>query len=108
MGVALGYAVLAIEPLMTGLNKLEISEEALSADLDAAWEVAETDQTVMRRYGVQSAYEEAQGRVTRGKTVTAADLRALVGRWRSRGEDAPGGHDAAMHRPRRRARRVRV
>jgi adenylosuccinate lyase len=78
MGVALGYAVLAYQSLMTGLNKLEINEEALSADLDAAWEVlAEPIQTVMRRYGVQGAYEKLK-EVTRGKTVAAADLHALI------------------------------
>jgi adenylosuccinate lyase len=55
---------------MTGLNKLELNEEALAADLDAAWEVlAEPIQTVMRRYGVQGAYEKLK-EVTRGKTVT--------------------------------------
>jgi adenylosuccinate lyase len=53
MGVAMGYAVLAYHSLMTGLNKLELNEEALAADLDASWEVlAEPIQTVMRRFGV--------------------------------------------------------
>ena len=53
IGVAMGYSVLAYSSLMTGLNKLELNEEALAADLDAAWEVlAEPIQTVMRRYGV--------------------------------------------------------
>ena len=53
-----------------GLGKLELNEEALAADLDAAWEVlAEPIQTVMRRFGVQGAYEQLK-EVTRGKTVT--------------------------------------
>ncbi|MBN9411706.1 MAG: adenylosuccinate lyase [Burkholderiales bacterium] len=78
MGVALGYAVLAQQSLMTGLNKLELNEEALAADLDAAWEVlAEPIQTVMRRFGVQGAYEKLK-EVTRGKTVAAADLHGLI------------------------------
>ncbi len=47
MGVGLGYTALAYASLMTGLNKLELNEEALAADLDAAWEVlAEPIQTV--------------------------------------------------------------
>ena len=58
IGVALGYAALAYTSLLTGLNKLEINEEALAADLDASWEVlAEPIQTVMRRFGVQGAHE---------------------------------------------------
>jgi adenylosuccinate lyase len=50
----------------------------LASDLDAAWEVlAEPIQTVMRRYGVQGAYEKLK-EVTRGKTVTAGDLHGLI------------------------------
>jgi adenylosuccinate lyase len=78
MGVGLGYTALAHASLMTGLNKLELNEEALAADLDAAWEVlAEPIQTVMRRYGVQGAYEKLK-EVTRGKSVSAADLHGLI------------------------------
>jgi len=78
MGVALGYAVLAYHALSAGLNKLELNEEALAADLDASWEVlAEPIQTVMRRYGVQGAYEKLK-EVTRGKTVTAEAMHALI------------------------------
>ena len=78
MGVGLGYTVLAYASLLTGLNKLELNQEALAADLDAAWEVlAEPIQTVMRRYGVQGAYEKLK-EVTRGKTVSAADLHGLI------------------------------
>ena len=39
IGVAMGYAALAYSSLMTGLNKLELNQEALNADLDSAWEV---------------------------------------------------------------------
>jgi len=78
MGVALGYATLAYHSLGIGLAKLELNEEALAADLDGAWEVlAEPIQTVMRRYGVQGAYERLK-EVTRGKTVRPEDLHALV------------------------------
>jgi adenylosuccinate lyase len=78
MGVALGYTALAYQSLSVGLNKLELNEEALAGDLDAAWEVlAEPIQTVMRRYGVQGAYEQLK-EVTRGKTVTAEALHGLI------------------------------
>ena len=78
IGVALGYATLAYSSMMTGLNKLELNEERLQQDLDNAWEVlAEPIQTVMRRYGVQGAYEKLK-EVTRGKTVQAADLHNLI------------------------------
>ena len=78
MGVAVGYAVLAYSSLNVGLGKLELNAEALDDDLNTSWEVlAEPIQTVMRRYGVQGAYEKLK-EVTRGKTVEAADLHALI------------------------------
>jgi adenylosuccinate lyase len=78
MGVALGYAALAYHSMGIGLGKLELNEEALAEDLDSAWEVlAEPIQTVMRRFGVQGAYEKLK-EVTRGKTVRPEDLHALI------------------------------
>ncbi|HET6827155.1 MAG TPA: adenylosuccinate lyase [Ramlibacter sp.] len=78
MGVALGYAALAYHSLGTGLAKLELNAEAIQADLDEAWEVlAEPIQTVMRRYGVQGAYEKLKA-VTRGKSVRPEDLHGLI------------------------------
>jgi adenylosuccinate lyase len=78
IGVGLGYSLLAYESLLTGLGKLEINEEALAADLDSSWEVlAEPIQTVMRRFGVQNAYEQLK-EATRGKTVLASDLQKLI------------------------------
>ena len=78
MGVALGYTVLAYNSLLIGLNKLELNSEALANDLNASWEVlAEPIQTVMRRHGVQGAYEKLK-EVTRGKTVRPEDLHALI------------------------------
>ncbi|MEO6018167.1 MAG: adenylosuccinate lyase [Polaromonas sp.] len=78
MGVAVGYAVLAYHSLSVGLGKLELNREALQDDLNASWEVlAEPIQTVMRRYGVQGAYEKLK-EVTRGKTVRPEDLHELI------------------------------
>ena len=78
MGVAFGYAVLAYNSLNVGLGKLELNSEALQDDLNTSWEVlAEPIQTVMRRYGVQGAYEKLK-EVTRGKTVTPEDLHGLI------------------------------
>ena len=78
MGVALGYAVLAHQSLLTGLAKLELNPDALAADLNAAWEVlAEPIQTVMRLHGVPGAYEKLKA-ATRGQTVTPEALHALI------------------------------
>ncbi|MEO8250825.1 MAG: lyase family protein, partial [Burkholderiales bacterium] len=78
MGVALGYAQLAWQSLLTGLDKLELNTQALEADLDASWEVlAEPIQTVMRRFGVVGGYDKLK-EATRGKSVTAQVLHELI------------------------------
>ncbi|MEJ6003449.1 adenylosuccinate lyase [Paucibacter soli] len=78
MGVALGYAVLGYDSLLKGLDKLEINEAALAADLDSAWEVlAEPIQTVMRRYALPNPYERLK-ELTRGKAITAESIREFI------------------------------
>jgi len=79
MGVALGYAVLGYDSLLKGLDKLELNEAALAADLDGAWEVlAEPIQTVMRRYALPNPYERLK-ELTRGKAITAESIREFIG-----------------------------
>ena len=78
MGVALGYAVLAYQSLLTGLNKLEINEDAIAADLDASWEVlAEPIQTVMRRFGLPKPYEQLK-EFTRGEAMTRELMQGFI------------------------------
>ncbi len=67
MGVALGYSLLAYDSCLRGLNKLEPDARRLSDDLNANWEVlAEPIQTVMKRHGIEDAYEQLKA-LTRGK-----------------------------------------
>ncbi len=78
MGVALGYAALAYQSLMTGLGKLEINEAAIAADLDASWEVlAEPIQTVMRRFGLPQPYEQLK-KFTRGEAMTRELMQGFI------------------------------
>ncbi|MFO1338399.1 MAG: adenylosuccinate lyase [Burkholderiaceae bacterium] len=78
MGVALGYAVLGYDALARGLDKLELNEAALAADLDGAWEVlAEAIQTVMRRHGVPQPYEQLKA-FTRGKPMTRELMQGFI------------------------------
>jgi adenylosuccinate lyase len=78
MGVAFGYAVLAFESCLRGLNKLEAEPARLAADLDACWEVlAEPIQTVMRRYAVPNPYEQLK-ELTRGKGITKEALQEFI------------------------------
>ena len=78
IGVAMGYAVLAYQALATGLGKLEINEAAISADLDASWEVlAEPIQTVMRRFGLPKPYEQLKD-FTRGAPMTRELMQGFI------------------------------
>ena len=78
MGVALGYTVLALDSLARGLDKLELNEAALAADLDGAWEVlAEPVQTVMRRHGLPNPYDQLKD-FTRGLPITRDLMQGFI------------------------------
>jgi len=78
MGVALGYGVLALNSLAKGLDKLEVNEAALAADLDVAWEVlAEPVQTVMRRHGLPDPYAQLKD-FTQGKPITRELMQGFI------------------------------
>jgi adenylosuccinate lyase len=78
MGVGFGYALIAIRSTEKGLGKLELNTDRLAEDLDGNWEVlAEPIQTVMRKVGMDRPYERLK-ELTRGRRVTAADMRAFV------------------------------
>ncbi|HWQ37527.1 MAG TPA: adenylosuccinate lyase [Burkholderiales bacterium] len=68
MGVALGHSILAYDSCLRGLGKLQPDPARLAEDLDVNWEVlAEAIQTVMKRYGVEDAYEQLKA-LTRGRS----------------------------------------
>lgn len=78
IGVAFGYAILAYDSCLRGLNKLEVNPARLAEDLDATWEVlAEPVQTVMRRYGIENPYEQLK-ELTRGKGISKEALRDFI------------------------------
>jgi adenylosuccinate lyase len=91
MGVALGYAVLGYDSLARGLDKLQLNEAALAADLNNAWEVlGEPIQTVMRRFGLPEPYEQLKN-FTRGQPMTQALMQGFIG-----GLDLPAEEKARL------------
>jgi adenylosuccinate lyase len=67
MGVALGYSLLAYDACLKGIGKLQPNGQIIADDLDKNWEVlAEPIQTVMKRHGIEDAYEQLKV-LTRGK-----------------------------------------
>ena len=78
LGVALGHSLLAYDSCLKGLGKLEINQDRMAEDLNAAWEVlAEPIQTVMRRYGLPQPYERLKA-LTRGKGMTEETMRTFI------------------------------
>jgi adenylosuccinate lyase len=78
LGVAVSHAYIAWRALERGLDRIDIDENKLLDDLNSNWELlAEPIQTVMRRYGIDNAYEQLK-ELTRGRRVDGPSLRAFV------------------------------
>lgn len=78
LGVGLGHSLIAYHSLQKGLNKLEVNQAHLTAELEQNWEVlAEPIQTVMRRYGIEQPYEKLKA-LTRGQKITPALLQQFI------------------------------
>ena len=84
VGVGLGHSLLAIDNLRRGLAGVDPNPAKLAADLDNAWEVlAEPIQQAMRAAAIAGAtgmanpYERLK-ELTRGRTVTAEDMREFI------------------------------
>ena len=84
IGVGFGHSLLALTNLQKGLHEISLDEGALTADLQANWEVlAEAIQTVMRAEIVRGNSAETDPyaivkELTRGNKVDAGTLAAFV------------------------------
>ena len=78
VGVAVSHALIAWRSIERGLERVDVDPVRLAEDLDANWELlAEPIQTVMRRYGVENAYEQLKS-LTRGQRVDAQALQQFI------------------------------
>ena len=78
LGVALAHSVIAYDSCLKGISKLEVNRPVIEADLNQNWEIlAEPIQTVMRRYGVEQAYEKLK-QLTRGRGINQERLQAFI------------------------------
>lgn len=84
IGVAFGHSLLALDNLVRGLAGVDPNPVKLEADLDSSWEVlGEPIQQAMRAAGLAGAtgmgnpYERLK-ELTRGRTVTAEDMRGAI------------------------------
>lgn len=78
LGVALGWSLVAYTSVVRGMSRMDVNADRLAEDLDAAWEVlAEPIQTVMKRHGIEDAYEQLK-ELTRGQQITAQSLAKFI------------------------------
>ncbi len=78
IGSAFGYHLIAMQSLEKGLSRITLNRSVITQELDEHPEViAEAIQTVLRKNGVDGAYEKLK-QLTRGGRVTKEDFRSFV------------------------------
>ncbi len=78
IGAGIAYSIIAMKQTITGLNKVKVNEEHLLQELSNTPEVlAEAIQTVLRKNGVENAYEILKG-LTRGKDISMDDIHKFI------------------------------
>ena len=78
IGTAFAQSEIAIQSLLKGLSKIEISKENLKQDLMVNWEIlAEPIQTILRRENIPNAYENLKD-LTRGQKLNEEKLHQFI------------------------------
>ena len=78
IGTAFAQSEIAIQSLLKGLSKIEISKETLKQDLMDNWEIlAEPIQTILRRENIPNAYENLKD-LTRGQKLNEEKLHQFI------------------------------
>ena len=79
IGVPVAHALIALQSLMKGLNKLILNTEALDRDLDQNWAVvAEGIQTILRREGYPKPYEALKALTRTNARITAEAIAGFI------------------------------
>ncbi len=79
IGVPFAHSVIALKSLLKGLDKLELNQAAINADLEDNWAVvAEAIQTILRREGYPQPYEALKALTRTNTKITADTIRQFV------------------------------
>ncbi|MEZ0485895.1 adenylosuccinate lyase [Fibrella aquatica] len=79
IGVPFAHSVIALNATLKGLNKLELNQSAINADLEANWAVvAEGIQTVLRREGYPQPYEALKTLTRKNEAITASTISEFI------------------------------
>ena len=78
IGVAFAWGQIGYDSLNKGMDRLGVDADRIAQDLTEAWEVlAEPVQTVMKRYGIEDAYEQLKA-LTRGQAIDRDSLTTFI------------------------------
>ena len=78
IGTGFAQSEIAIQSLLKGLSKIELSKDKLLEDLEENWEIlAEPIQTILRREHVENAYEDLKT-LTRGQKLNKEKLHEFI------------------------------
>lgn len=79
LGVPLAHSYIAFRSLEKGLQKLEMNQSAIDADLEGNWVVvAEAIQTILRKEGFPNPYETLLDLTRRHKSVTREVIQEFI------------------------------
>ena len=80
LGIPFAHSIIALKSTLKGLEKLELNETALRADLEDNWAVvAEALQTILRREGYPKPYEALKALTRTNEKITADSIRQFIG-----------------------------
>ncbi|MEA5140256.1 adenylosuccinate lyase [Arcicella rigui] len=79
LGVPIAHQLIALTALLRGLNKLELNQEAINADLEDNWAVvAEAIQTILRREGYPQPYEALKALTRKNDKITEKTISEFI------------------------------
>lgn len=79
VGVPLAHSLVALRSLVKGINKLEIHEANITADLENNWAVvAEALQTILRREGYPKPYEALKDLTRVNEKITEQTIHSFI------------------------------
>jgi adenylosuccinate lyase len=79
VGVPFAHSFIALQSLEKGINKLELNQSAIDADLNDNWAVvAEAIQTILRREGYPNPYEALKDLTRKNEKITKETLAVFI------------------------------
>ncbi|SDL70873.1 adenylosuccinate lyase [Siphonobacter aquaeclarae] len=79
LGVPIAHTLIALKSLMRGIEKLELNQAAINADLEANWAVvAEAIQTVLRRENYPQPYEALKALTRKNEAITERTISEFI------------------------------